>query len=97
MNVLKEIRTEFKTGSFAVDQTLANMLCTAADGSVEILKQGKQINIAIVYGLSVNYEIGMAQIRKLTLDFERNLYEVVEVKHQVTLMEAINFMVHHFS
>ena len=41
---------EFKTESFAKDQTLANMLCSGADGSVEILRHGKQISMAIIYG-----------------------------------------------
>lgn len=52
---------EFKMGCFAIDQTLANLLCSAADGSVEILRHGKQIIMVVVYGLSVNYEARMAK------------------------------------
>ena len=59
---------------------------------MEILKQGKQINMAIVYGFSVNYGTGMTRIMKLTLDFEKS-YDVRAVENEVTLIELINFMV----
>ena len=84
---------EFKPGGFAVDQTLADMLCSGADGSVEILKEGKQISMAIIYGFSVNYSTNKTKIYKMTLDLEKNLYEVRAMKNEVELLEAINYMV----
>ena len=83
---------EFNTGSFAKDQTLANMLCSGADGSVEILRHGKRISMTIIYNFSVNYETNKTNICKMTLDFE-NSYDVRAVENKVTLLEAINYMV----
>ena len=84
---------EFKTGGFAVDQTLANMLCSGADGSVEILKQGKQISMAIIHSFLINYSTNKTKIYKMTLDFEKNSYEVRAVKNEVELLQVINYMV----
>ena len=84
---------EFKTGSFAIDQTVANMICVAADGSMEVLKNGKQISLAIVYGVAVNYSSATCKLLKLCLDFNNNCYEVLELKNEVTLVEGINFIV----
>ena len=37
------------------DQTIAQMMCTLTDGGVEVLRDGKQLSKAIVFGLSVDY------------------------------------------
>ena len=84
---------EFKLGSFAKNQTLANMMCSGADGSVEILREGKQINVAIIYGFSVNYESNKSKVYKMILEFEKNSYNIKVLRDEVTLLQAINFMV----
>ena len=84
---------EFKTGHFAIDQTVANMICVAADGSMEVLKNGQQISLAIVYGVAVNYSSATSKLLKLCLDFNNNCYEVLELQEEVTLEEGINFIV----
>lgn len=62
----------------------------AADGSIEVLKNGKQISLTIVY---VNYSSVTCKLLKLCLDFNNNCYEVLELQNEVTLVEGINFIV----
>ena len=67
-------------------------ICVAADGSMEGLKNGKQINLAIAYGIPVNYNNVICKLLKLCLDFN-NCYEVLESQNKVTLVEGINLIV----
>ena len=65
----------------------------AADGSMEGLKNGKQINLAVTYGIPVNYNNVICKLLKLCLDFNSNCYEVLELQNKVTLVEGINLIV----
>ena len=53
---------ELKTGLFAVDQTMAQMMCTLTEGCIEVLREGKLVDKALIYGLSVNYSSMNAMI-----------------------------------
>lgn len=84
---------EFKMGMFTTDQTLAEMLCTLTDCCVDTLKQGNQINKAVVYGLSVNYSTTTAFLYKLTQNFAENSFDVLRMKEEMTLADSINYMI----
>jgi len=63
---------EFKTSVFSRDQILAKMACTITDSCIDLLKKEKQINRAIIYGLSVNYAVVKSIVYKMTMDFTSN-------------------------
>lgn len=84
---------EFKKATFAVDQTLAEMLCTLTDCALEQLKQGRQLKKAIVYGLAINYTSRKTEVFKMVLDFMSKSCDVQKLKDEVTMCEGINFMV----
>ena len=60
---------EFKITTYARDQLLAEMICTLTDSCVELLKKGKQINTAMIYGLAINYANAKAVAYRIHMDF----------------------------
>ena len=84
---------EFKANIFSRDQTLAQMICTLTDTSIDILKKGKQINKATIYGLSVKYSAIKAVVYKLTMDFSNNTFSLVRLTNELSLCESLNFLV----
>ena len=84
---------ELKTGIFAHDQTIAQMTCTLTDCAVEVLKEGKQVNRALAYGLSVNYSSMETIVYKMVMDFSNGLFEVRMLKDVVPLAHALNLLI----
>lgn len=83
---------EFKTSIFSRDQILAEMVCTITDSCVDLLKKGKQINRAIIYGLSVNYTAVKSIIYKMSMDFSSNSLSLIKLTNELPLSESLNFL-----
>lgn len=84
---------ELEIGLFARDQTIAQMMCTLTDGGVEVLRDGKQISKAIVFGLSVNYTSMKAILYKMVMDFSDSTFTVVVLEDNVSLEHGLNLVV----
>lgn len=86
---------EFKTGCFVRDQTLAELLCTLTDSSVDTLKEGKLVKRAVGYGLAINYSDAQAAVYKMVMDFETGVCSVYVPKNDnIMLMhDALNMLV----
>ena len=84
---------ELKTGFFARDQTIAQMMCTLTDCGVDVLKDGKQISKAIVYGLSVDYTSMEAYIYKMVMNFNDPSFKVFMFQDKVPLEHGLNILI----
>ena len=84
---------EFKTGGFVRDQALAEMMCTLTDCSIEALKEGKQINKALAYGLSINYATAKAVVYKMVMNFINKSFNIYVLKDEMTLHSALNMLI----
>ena len=84
---------EFKTSTFSHDQLLAEMICTLTDSSVEELKRGKQINKAIIYGASINYEACRSMLYKMSMDFLNNSSTVLALSDELSLSDGLNLLI----
>ena len=83
---------EFKSSTFSRDQILAEMVCTLTDSSIDLLKKGKQINRATIYGLSVNYATVKSIVYKMSMDFSSNSLSLVKLTNELPLSESLNFL-----
>lgn len=83
---------EFKTGFFSRDQTLAEMMCILTDCSVQVLKEGKQISKAVVYGRSVDYDTVKAAIYKTVVNFTDSSFQVSTVVDKLALDYSLNLI-----
>ena len=84
---------EFKAKIFSRDQVLAQMMCTLTDTCVDVLKKGRQINQATVYGLSVNYSQIKAIAYKMTMDFCDNSLSLIRLRDELSLSESLNYLI----
>ena len=84
---------EFKTTTFSQDQLLAEMMCTITDCSVEVLKKGKQINKATIYGLSINYKSGTSIMFNMCMNFIENSFNIVKLPTELALSDSLNFLI----
>ena len=84
---------EMKTGFFARDQIIAQMMCTLTDCAVEVLKEGKQISRAVVYGLSVDYASMNAMIYKMLMDFNDPSFKVFVLQDKVPIEHGLNLLI----
>lgn len=84
---------EFKTTTFSRDQILAEMICTLTDCSVDVLSRGKQINRAMIYGLSVNYSTGTSVMYNMCMDFIRNSLNIVTLPTELAMSDSLNFLI----
>lgn len=85
--------TELKVGSFAVDQTIAQMMCTLTESCVEVLRDGKQISKGVVYGLSVNYTSMKAIVYNMVMNFADSTFKVVCLQDSVPLERGLNLVI----
>lgn len=56
---------EFKKKGVKLEQTLAKMLCMLTNWSIDVLRNGKQINKATINGLSIDYGAARATLHKI--------------------------------
>ena len=69
------------------------MLCTVTDCSVDLLKKGKQINRAVIYGAALNYSNKKCKLPKMTLDFINNSMSIIMFGNELTISEVLNLLV----
>lgn len=84
---------EFKTGYFVRDQTLAEMMCTLTDCSIEVLRDGKQIKKAVAYGLSVDYNMAKVVVYKMVMNFADPSFKIYVLENEMTLHDALNVLI----
>jgi len=57
-----------------LDQTFAEILCMVNDCCNDVLRSGKQINKAIIFGISINYSVAKVTVYKMILDFTEDSF-----------------------
>lgn len=83
---------EFKTSQYSRDQLLAEMLCAITDCSVDLLKKGKQINEATIYGVALNYATVKCKLSRMTINFERNDMTIQMLDEEIPVCETLNLL-----
>ena len=84
---------KFKMEGIKTDQTFAEMLCSLTDCGIDVLKNGKQISKAIIFGLSVDYRKAEVTVHKMTLNFTDNSFHLLRLKDKMTLSDSLNFVI----
>ena len=84
---------EFKSSTYARDQLLVEMICTLTDCCVELLKNGKQINTGIIYGLAINYVDVKAVVYRLHMDFLNGSMKITTCTDELPVSDSLNFLV----
>ena len=84
---------EFKMDGIKIDQTYAEMLCSLTDCSIDVLKNGKQISKAMIFGLSIDYSKAEVTVHKMTLNFIDNSFQMIRLKDKMTLSDSLNFVI----
>lgn len=84
---------EFKMEGIKTDQTFAEMLCSLTDCSIDVLKNGKQISKAVIFGLSIDYSEAQVTIHKMTLNFVDNSFHLIRLKDKMSLSDSLNFVI----
>ena len=65
--------TEFKNPqSYAIQQTIKEMLRASGDLVAKVLMEGKIVNVPIIYGLAASHSTKRAKLLQLTIDFNKN-------------------------
>ena len=74
---------EFKNNSFAIDQTIAEMIKTAGNLALSVLASKKQLNTIIIIGIAANYKTQEAKLIKITVNLVEETSEIVQSSHFV--------------
>ena len=84
---------EFKLDGIKLDQSIAEMLCTVTNCSVDVLRSSKQISKAIIFGLSVDYNTAKTTVHKMILNFIENRFQLFRLKDEMTISGGLNFVI----
>ena len=88
---------EFKNNSYAIDETIAEMIKTAGDLALSVLASKKQILTIIITGIAANYKTQEAKLIKITVSLVEETSKIVQSREVISLCDALNTMLHAIS